>query len=127
MSHWNRPKSSVSLLHPSADDLTWMNRPDAAHWSPDMTDDTAPVTLTLSRDHKRAWCLWCPDVVLACEPAATHPDLLDPFGDPGGIGHADCAIAHGFIVPGGFPLDVDPQALSRLTIRDAYRQARGSS
>jgi len=78
------------------------------------------MDLTVSTDRdQRLWCLWCPDLILATEPAATHPDLHDLVGDQG-YGHVDCALDAGYTVPDTVTLTGD--ALGRYLFRDLIRR-----
>lgn len=72
--------------------------------------------LTAARATERNWCLYCPDLIVEGETAATAPDLKDPLGHQGHT-HADCARANGWTVNGEDGPDIDGRAAFRKHIR----------
>jgi hypothetical protein len=75
------------------------------------------MNLTINPAQVRHWCVFCPDLILEVEDAATAPDLKDPLGEQG-FAHVDCASANGHEVDAPQP---DP-ADARYAIRQASRE-----
>ncbi len=74
--------------------------------------------LTVSVGGERHWCLFCPDLILEHEQAATGAGLLDPLGDVGHA-HVDCADANGYEVQGAGGRDpLDMRRAFREGVRD---------
>jgi hypothetical protein len=77
------------------------------------------MKLTIDPAQVRHWCLYCPDLILEVEDAATHPDLgRDQIGEQG-FAHVDCATANGHEVEGASQPD---PADARYAIRQAVRE-----
>lgn len=75
------------------------------------------MNLTIDPVQVRHWCVYCPDLILEVEDAATAPDLKDPVGEQG-FAHVDCATANGHTVEGAEQPD---PADARFAIRQANR------
>ncbi len=72
------------------------------------------AALTARTVEERHWCMFCPDLIVEFEQAATGEGLKDPLGDQGWA-HVDCADANGYEVQGAE--QADP-----LDMRRAFRE-----